>query len=90
MLEASVTAIKAQYFELLNGVDLATGARRRADKAIDDLGILADREAKLFAASAAADNFIKEEAGYRHEIDRLTKAMNALGRKYAGKANPYL
>lgn len=39
-------------------VDLETGARRRASKAVDDLGMLADRESRLFAASAAANDFI--------------------------------
>mmetsp|Transcript_8189 Transcript_8189/g.9893 ORF Transcript_8189/g.9893 Transcript_8189/m.9893 type:complete len:105 (+) Transcript_8189:974-1288(+) len=90
MLEASNTALKAQYFELTGGVDLETAAQRRAEKAVMDLGKLADREARLFAASAAAEEYIKQDSDYRHQIDKLEKAMSSLGDKYSGKPNKYL
>jgi len=61
MLEASIAVLKAQYFEFMGGQDLETGARRRASKAVDDLGLLADRESKLFAASAGAQQFILKD-----------------------------
>ena len=46
MLEASSTALKAQYFEHTGGLDVETGARRRAEKAVNDMGKVAPKEAK--------------------------------------------
>ena len=65
MMEAASTALKAQYYELSGGVDIETAAQRKAEKAITDLGKLADREAKLFAGSAAAEEYIKQDGDYR-------------------------
>ena len=69
MLEASSTALKAQYFEHTGGLDLETGARRRAEKAINDLGKVAPKEAKQSAADTAAEEYIKKDLDFRKQID---------------------
>ena len=75
MLEASNTALKAQYFEHTGGLDLETGARRKAEKAVTELGKAADKKAKETAADAAAEEYIKKDVDFRKQIDQLEKAM---------------
>jgi len=65
MLEASNTALKAQYFEFTGGLDLETGARRKSEKAITDLGKLANKESKGVAAGIAAEEYIRKDTDFR-------------------------
>ena len=65
MLDASVVALKAQYQEFTQGLDIETAARRRAEYAVNELGLLADRESRLFAASAGAQEYIMKDQSFR-------------------------
>lgn len=90
MLEASTTVLKAQYFEHSGGLDLETAARRKAEKAINELGKMVNKNIKEATAKNAAEEYIKKDLDFRKQIDQLERAMTTLGDKYIGKPNRYL
>lgn len=58
ILEASDAAIKAQYWDMTQGMDPEVGAQKAAEKAIASAGKFADSETKQMLAKKAANMYI--------------------------------
>lgn len=58
ILEAADAAIKAQYWEMTQGMDPEVGAQKAAEKAIASAGKFADEETKKMMAKKAANMYI--------------------------------
>lgn len=58
MLEAADAAMKAQYWDMTQGMDVETGAEKAAEKAIASAGKFADDLTKQTLAKKAAQMYI--------------------------------